>query len=137
MRALALWKHASSTEETVDIFRGYTTLASTPEGKIKAKVRALLKRYAGLYVFMPVQTGFGLRTVDYLICFRGLYLAIETKAPGKEPTKLQAVTIGEIAAAGGQVFVVDGDETLAELASWLEQVDRNIPCISPVSSKRS
>ena len=40
----------------------------------------------------------------------GLYFAIETKAPGKEPTVIQEATIKRIRAAGGLVFVVDTTE---------------------------
>jgi hypothetical protein len=83
-------------------------VASTPEGRVKNKVRRLLKQYPHLYFYWPVPQGFGASTVDCLICYHGVFIAIETKAPGKQPTKRQAVTIGEIANAGGHVFVIDG-----------------------------
>lgn len=82
----------------------------TPEGKVKAKVSALLKKY-GVYYFMPVQTGYGKKTLDYLCCWNSVFFAVETKAPGKVPTSLQEVTIKEIREAGGFVFVLDGDPT--------------------------
>lgn len=39
----------------------------------------------------------------------GLYVGVETKAPGGKPTPRQNRTIAEIHAANGVVFVIDGD----------------------------
>jgi hypothetical protein len=99
----------------------------TPEGRVKAKVNRVLAPYikAGwAYKFMPVQTGFGKKTLDYLLCVAGSFWSIETKAPGKVPTPLQEVHIREIESAGGKVFVIDSvdcDE-LAELERALRHV---------------
>ncbi len=94
----------------------------TPEGKVKAKVNRLLDKYAGLYRHMPVPYGYGASTLDYLICFRGKFIAIETKAPGKKPTDRQRMIADKIRAAGGDVFVIDGEEGLEQLAHHLESV---------------
>lgn len=93
----------------------------TPEGKIKKRVKEILDEYRH-YRFMPVQTGMGARTLDFLVCINGKFLAIETKAPGKEMT-MQQVSIGaHIVAAGGTIFKVDGSEDdYAELIEWLEK----------------
>jgi len=93
---------------------------STPEGKVKAKVNRLLDKYKGMYRHMPVPYGYGASTLDYLICFRGQFIAIETKAPGKKPTDRQKMIIAQIRAAGGAVFVIDGDTT--ELQNHLESI---------------
>jgi hypothetical protein len=87
---------------------------ATPEGRVKAKVKRRLKAEFGskCWSFMPVQTGYGAPALDYLICIDSLFVAIETKAPGKKPTPLQETTIATIREAGGLVFVVEGDETL-------------------------
>jgi hypothetical protein len=84
----------------------------TPEGKVKMRVKVMLDMFDA-YRFMPVQTGFGVPTLDFLVCIRGHFIAIETKAPGKKPTERQETTIEQIKSAGGHVFVVDNDETLA------------------------
>lgn len=94
----------------------------TPEGRVKAKVNRLLDKYAGLYRHMPVPYGYGASTLDYLICFRGKFIAIETKAPGKKPTDRQRMIADKIRAAGGDVFVIDGEEGLEQLAHHLESV---------------
>lgn len=87
---------------------------ATPEGKIKTKVNARLKDINPLWKFMPVSMGYGLPSLDYLLCVNGYFVAIETKAPGKKPTPRQEHTIGIIRAAGGIVFIVDSDATLDE-----------------------
>lgn len=88
----------------------------TPEGRIKAKVKRLLHKY-GAHYFMPVQTGYGRKHLDFICCHVGRYFAIETKAPGKKPTGLQVACIREIESAGGAAFVIDGDTT--ELEQYL------------------
>ena len=84
----------------------------TPEGRIKAKLRRALDSLGRLYVFMPVQQGLGAATLDYLICARGRFVSIETKAPGKKLTPRQLITKAAIERAGGVVLVVDSDESL-------------------------
>jgi hypothetical protein len=49
----------------------------TPEGKVKARVKRALAALPGkVYSFMPVQTGYGAPTLDFLICYRGRFFAI-------------------------------------------------------------
>lgn len=91
---------------------------STPEGKIKERIKALLKAF-GVYVHMPVQNGFGDPSLDFVICAGGLFLAIEAKAPGKKPTARQELTIAAMEAAGAFVFVVSGEADLARLKATL------------------
>lgn len=92
-------------------------MATTPEGKVKTKVSTLLKTINGLYYFMPVPSGYGESTLDYIGCYRGNLFAVETKAPGKKPTNRQQQIIDSIRRAGGTVFVIDGDIT--ELEQWI------------------
>jgi len=88
----------------------------TPEGRVKAKVKkALDKLGTDCWRFMPVQTGYGVPALDYLLCIRGRFVAIETKAPGKRLTALQEGTKAAMEAAGGIVLVV-WDETSLEIA---------------------
>ena len=90
----------------------------TPEGKVKAKVKAVLKSCGpAVYYDMPVPGGFGKPTLDFIGFAWGHGFAIETKAPGKKPTERQQTTIENMEAAGAKVFVIDGDTT--ELATWL------------------
>jgi cytochrome c1 len=78
---------------------------STPEGKVKARVKELLNEH-GAYHHWPVQTGYGEPTLDCVGCHRGKYFAIETKAPGEQLTPRQNFTKEKMEAAGAKVFVV-------------------------------
>jgi hypothetical protein len=93
-------------------------MATTPEGKIKAKVKKLLNRHK-VYSHMPVQNGMGSPTLDFVCCFLGAYLAIETKAPGKKPTPRQQKTMGQIRAAEGLALVVSCDDDIEKLDQLL------------------
>lgn len=90
---------------------------TTPEGKIKAKVKKVLARYP-IYGHWPVPCGYGDSTLDFIGCMNGAFFAIETKVPGSKPTARQNSVIERMRAAGGVVFFIDGDTT--ELEQWLD-----------------
>ena len=89
---------------------------STPEGKVKAKVKKarlkLIKDGFGVWSFMPVQMGYGAPALDFLWCVNGCFVAIETKVKGKYMTPRQEQTANEIHAAGGLVFVISDNDSL-------------------------
>lgn len=93
----------------------------TPEGRVKEAVKKLL-RAAGAYYYMPVPQGYGAATVDFLVCYRGRFAAIETKASGKKPTKRQEAALQAMHEAGAATFVIDGvdSEGMRALERWLE-----------------
>ncbi len=99
---------------------------TTPEGKIKRKVNEALKEFGNrVWKFMPVQaSAFGMPALDYLTCFYGRFLAIETKAPGKKPSPRQLATMAAIVQAGGLVFVIDSDESLLRMTGYMRNVQR-------------
>lgn len=87
-------------------------MTTTPEGKIKTKLKKRLAQLNLKYEFWPVQMGFGSTTLDCLLCINGRFVAIETKAPGKKLTPRQTKTRLDIEAAGGAVFTVDSVEAI-------------------------
>ena len=86
------------------------------EKTIKTAVKKRL-RELGAYQHWPVQMGMGEACLDCHGCLDGLYFAIETKKPGGKPTKRQELTIAQIRAAGGTVFVIDSTEQARGLFS--------------------
>lgn len=95
-------------------------MAGTPEGKVKRAITNILKNSPECYYFMPVQTGYGSPTLDYLGCSKGRAFAIEAKAPGKEPTTRQRAIIAQMERTGMKVFVIDGNpRDYEELRVWL------------------
>lgn len=85
----------------------------TPEGRVKSMVKKALDGLdADCWRFMPVQTGYGTVALDYLLCIKGKFVVIETKAPGKKLTPLQEGTKAAMEAAGALVFVVWDERSL-------------------------
>ena len=79
------------------------------ESTIKNHVRKRLKEL-GAYYFMPVQFGVGNVTLDFLVCYRGKFYGIETKAPGRKLSPQQQNTVTKLINAGAGVFVIDSIE---------------------------
>jgi pantoate kinase len=81
-------------------------MAQTPEAKVKAKIKAILKEH-NVYYAMPIGTGYGNSGVpDFLCCVNGYFVAIEAKAGKGEPTALQWKNLSEINKAGGYTLVI-------------------------------
>ena len=89
-------------------------MSTTPEGKVKKQVRDYLRK-KGIWFYQPVQNGMGQVGIpDFICCYKGQFIAIETKAPGKlaNVTPNQQRVIDEIKAHGGLAIVVDNIESL-------------------------
>jgi hypothetical protein len=88
----------------------------TPEGRVKNGVKKVLKD-RGIWFFMPMQNGFGVVGIpDFICCWEGHFLAIETKAPGKrgDTTANQERKLQEIRDHGGMSLVVDDAQQLID-----------------------
>lgn len=92
----------------------------TPEGKVKAKVKTVLKRF-GAYYHMVVQNGLGAPSLDFVGCHGGMFFAVETKAGNKDMTERQKQTASTMQEAGATVFLVNEVFGLAELEQWLQE----------------
>ena len=93
----------------------------TPEGKVKARVKAVLKKF-GAYYHMVVQNGMGAPSLDFVGCHVGRFFSVETKAGNKDMTDRQKQTASEMRKAGAVVFLVNEVQGLAELEQWLKEV---------------
>ncbi len=90
----------------------------TPEGRVKEPIKEYLNA-KGAYFFMSVPSGYGKRTIDFLVCLNGRFAGIETKAKGKKPSAQQEQTMSEIRAAGGHVCWGDDPRIIIQ---WLEDL---------------
>lgn len=93
----------------------------TPEARVKAAIDKLLDKYDAYY-HKPVQNGMGAPGLDYWVCHKGFFCAIEAKKPGGHMTDRQVRTAIEVEKAQGSVFCINsavGTE-VNELMSWLE-----------------
>jgi hypothetical protein len=80
---------------------------TTPEKKVKDKVKKLLGEY-GAYYFMPATGGYGKSGVpDIVACIEGRFIGIECKANGGKPTALQEKNLIDIINKGGISVLID------------------------------
>jgi hypothetical protein len=94
---------------------------TTPESKVKEKIKALLKKHSVWY-YLPVSMGMGQHGIpDFICCAKGKFLGIEAKAEGKVPTALQVMQMNKIEAAGGETWVEDGT-TLVPLENLIKEM---------------
>jgi Holliday junction resolvase len=95
---------------------------TTPEKKVKDKVRKVLAEY-GVYNFMPATHGYGRSGVpDIIACFNGRFIAIETKAGKGTTTTLQERELALIRKNGGVALVIN-EENIHELEMYLASFD--------------
>jgi hypothetical protein len=92
----------------------------TPEGKVKARLDRVLSGYGDdLHIFKPVQNGMGSPALDYIICYKGRYASIETKAGDKQFTPRQKLTADRLQLAGAAVFLVNETTGTRDVEKWL------------------
>jgi hypothetical protein len=92
-------------------------MASTPEGRVKAAIKKRLKEL-GVWNFSPVSNGMGVHGIpDILCCWKGRFIGLEVKAPGKRAntSALQDRQIAAIRESGGVAVVIDDVDQLDEV----------------------
>jgi pantoate kinase len=95
-------------------------MASTPESRVKAKIKDILKKH-NVYYAMPMGTGFGNSGVpDFLCCVNGKFLAIEAKAGKGTTTALQEKNLERIKECGGLTAVIY-ETNVEDFRSWIDK----------------
>lgn len=98
-------------------------MAATPESKVKAKIKAILKAH-NIYYAMPIGTGYGNSGVpDFLCCVNGKFMAIEAKAGKGQATALQLKNLQLINACGGYTLIIREDNY-----DYLERIIEECQC---------
>lgn len=99
---------------------------STPEGKVKVKIDAILAKYTNV-IINPITKGYGKSGAsDKITCIRGQFIAIEVKsnqAVGikKYPTKLQYRFLASTLRNGGNVAIINEDN-IDQLEGWISNI---------------
>jgi Holliday junction resolvase len=94
---------------------------STPEAKVKAKIKTILKD-RNIYFVMPMGTGYGNSGVpDFICCVSGCFLAIEAKTQTNKPTALQEKNLRLIQKGGGVALVIN-ETNIGELEAYINDV---------------
>lgn len=97
---------------------------STPEGRVKDKIKKLLKDY-DVYYHMTVTGGYGKSGVpDFVCAYKGRFIGIEAKAGAGKLTALQERHLYEIQLHGGIALVIN-ETNLHELEDELEKLFRD------------
>jgi len=115
----------------------------TPEGKVKAKGRAVCKDM-GCYFFPVNQGGFGNRGIpDDTVCLEGVFIHIEYKAEmdwrfsktarKTLPTAQQVQRMQECRESGGITLVVDKNNIYA-LEGVLRRIRREVSLNTPLDA---
>lgn len=95
------------------------------EGWVKDKVKKELKKFPNIMVDMPASNMHGKSgRHDFLICQKGLYWTIETKAGRNKPTANQIRFAEETKFAGGISLLVN-EFNLKDVTSVARYVDTN------------
>jgi len=95
-------------------------MATTPEGRIKARLDKMLKA-EGIWFYSPQAGPFGVAGIpDRVACVFGHFVGIECKADKtKKPTALQMKCMRDIEQAGGKCFVAYDDETIEAVREYI------------------
>lgn len=92
-------------------------MGMTPEGRVKNAIKKYLKTN-NIWFYMPVSNGMGrVGCPDFLVCYYGVFVAFEAKAPGKSNTVTpnQEREINSIRESHGQAYVVESVDAVVEI----------------------
>lgn len=108
-------------------------MAKQPEGRLVRKIRAYLEDRGALVVKIhggdnPFQER---GIADLLVCYRGIFIALEVKQPGKSASPAQEVFLRKVRASGGYAAEVSSVEDVAQLLRSVDhgakrRVDRGV-----------
>jgi len=86
------------------------------ESMITAQIKAYLSSVPNLFFWKTHGGLYGTAGMpDLIICYKGKFIALECKAPGRKPTLVQKLTINKINRAGGLAVVVHSLEEAKEI----------------------
>ena len=82
----------------------------------RATIRRLLREFPGVYVRKIAGGPYQASGVpDLLVCYKGMFVGIEMKQPGRRPSRIQEVELGRIQSAGGVAGVATSTAEAVEL----------------------
>lgn len=114
-----------------------TIVARTPEGRVKDEIKKVLNALANCWWFLPGANGYGQHGIpDFIVCYRGVFIAIEVKAPGKLATgvtPLQQMQIRSINQAMGYAIAVDD---AAPVRALIHDIDVRLKFQGSVGAER-
>lgn len=92
------------------------------ESDLIRKISEYLKTVPNLFFWKEHGGMYGTAGIpDLIVCYKGRFIAFECKVGKNKPTALQAITIGQIAAAGGYAVVVRTVDEVRKIISAFEK----------------
>jgi hypothetical protein len=103
-------------------------MAKTPEGKVKEKLDEYLDSLGeDCWYFKPMTFGYGRSGImDYIVCYKGFFLAPETKKKGGKSESWQEREQLAVNKAGGSAGRVTDVETVK---NWVSEINRKYDCL--------
>lgn len=92
------------------------------ESEITRQIHALLKRRGAWYMKIVAHPRQKTGVPDTLACYRGLFVAIESKQPGCYPSKIQRAVLEDVVNAGGIATVARSVEDVMVLLDAVDAV---------------
>jgi len=86
------------------------------ESALNKKIKAKLSQIPGIFFFKAADRHTA-GIPDYIICWDGKFIAIESKRAGEKPRKLQEFVIDKINKSGGIAIYVDNYQSFEEFVS--------------------
>jgi len=81
--------------------------SNTPEGKVKTAIKNMIKKdFPDAVVVTPMAGRFSQAGVsDFIVCYKGRFIALEIKAIGGKLSQLQSAFLDKVIVAGGLAAV--------------------------------
>jgi len=95
---------------------------SQPESQLSRKIIAKIRDRGGFAFKIQGGPTMMAGVPDIIICYRGLFLGVETKLPSGQVSQIQKHVHGQIRAAGGTVVVVRSEEEADRLISAIDAI---------------
>lgn len=100
-----------------------------PESKVVKSIRRMIEQREGRCFKIhggdnPFQE---VGIPDLLCCYRGRFVGLEVKQPGKQPSPVQRVVLHEIVSSGGYASVVSSVEMVEHLLAEIDKEADHFP----------
>lgn len=96
---------------------------SQPESRLGTNIRREIIKRGGFIFKIHGGPTMMVGLPDLIVCYRGMFVGLEVKMPGNNPTRIQERRIEEIQTAGGVAGVV---RSVADAMALLDVVDSRL-----------
>lgn len=106
-------------------------MSSGPEKNVENAIREELRKRGGWVIKIFANEFQGVGNPDLLVCYKGHFLAFETKAPGGRTKNVQKATLRNIARAGGCAISVRSIDVCRSVLDHYARYPVEVPAWQP------